>query len=121
MAVIGLKAERPRPLKGWLEMKRYLRSRVIGLTALLASALTLLAVTAAPALAKASMIPGTHASTNPGILYVVAALAALSVVLMGVTLVDSRRRRGLAKTVTLESTRRMQAESAEDRSPRKAA
>jgi hypothetical protein len=121
MAVMGLKALRPRSLKGWLEMKRYLHSRVAGFTALLASALTLLAVNAAPALAKGSMIPGTHVSTNPGILYVVAALAALSVVLMGMTVVGSRRRRVPAKVVTLESAGRTQEASAEDRSSRKAA
>jgi hypothetical protein len=86
-------------------MKRYMRARVAGFIALLASALAVLAATAAPALAKGYMlIPGSHVSTNPGVLYAVAALSVLSITLMGMTVVIARRQRRLARVETARST-----------------
>jgi hypothetical protein len=90
-------------------MKTFLRAKAVVFAALLASALAVLAATAAPALAKGYMlIPGSHASANPVFLSIVAALGALSVALMGVAIVGARRQRRLASVVSLESARAMQ-------------
>jgi hypothetical protein len=93
-------------------MKRYLRSKVVGFSALLVAALAVFAATAAPALGKPSMIPGTHLSTSAGILYVVAALGALSVVLLAMTVVGARRQRRVAQAVSVEAAQPAQMPSA---------